>query len=69
MAEDVKEGQVHRDAFDAFDTALQETAPDLVESWKKWVHDWESRQHTDGVESPFELKEKGESQCTCRQRH
>jgi hypothetical protein len=31
----------------------------MVESWKNWVHQWESRQHTDGTESPFELKEKG----------
>ncbi|KAF8210714.1 hypothetical protein K438DRAFT_97234, partial [Mycena galopus ATCC 62051] len=58
MVEDVKEGQVHRDAFDAFDAALRETAPEMVEGWKKWVHRWESRQHTDGTESPFELKEK-----------
>ncbi|KAF8151201.1 hypothetical protein K438DRAFT_1623891 [Mycena galopus ATCC 62051] len=58
MAENVKEGQVHRDAFEAFDAALRESAPELVERWKKWVDDWESRQHTDGTESPFELKEK-----------
>ncbi|KAF7365867.1 CxC2 domain-containing protein [Mycena venus] len=58
MAENVKEGHVHRDAFEAFDAALRETAPEMVESWKQWVHDWESRQHTNGVESPFELKEK-----------
>ncbi|KAJ6542872.1 hypothetical protein B0H19DRAFT_1268077 [Mycena capillaripes] len=58
MAENVKEGQVHRDAFEAFDAALRETAPEMVEGWKKWVNDWESRQHTNGVLSPFELKEK-----------
>ncbi|KAJ6490862.1 hypothetical protein C8R45DRAFT_1053137 [Mycena sanguinolenta] len=61
MAENVKEGQIHRDAFDVFDAALHETAPEMVEGWKKWVHEWESRQHKDGTESPFELKEKGES--------
>ncbi|KAJ7772152.1 hypothetical protein B0H14DRAFT_2539080 [Mycena olivaceomarginata] len=60
MAENVKEGQVHRVAFEVFDAALRETVPDLVESWKKWVEEWESRQHADGTESPFELKEKGE---------
>jgi hypothetical protein len=59
MAENVKEGQVHQDAFEAFNTALRETAPEMVEGWKEWVHDWESHQHTNGVESPFELKEKG----------
>ncbi|KAJ7186240.1 hypothetical protein B0H12DRAFT_1032304, partial [Mycena haematopus] len=58
MAENVTEGQVHRDAFEAFDAALRETAPTLVEGWKKWVEEWESRQHQDGTESPFELKEK-----------
>ncbi|KAF7357237.1 CxC2 domain-containing protein [Mycena sanguinolenta] len=58
MAENVKEGQVHRDAFEAFDAALRETAPEMVEGWKEWVHKWESRQHKDGTESPFELTEK-----------
>jgi hypothetical protein len=32
MAENVKDGQIHRDAFEAFDAALQETAPELVKS-------------------------------------
>ncbi|KAK7017231.1 CxC2 domain-containing protein [Favolaschia claudopus] len=58
MAENVKEGQAHRDAFEAFDAALKEREPEMVESWKKWVHQWESRQHTNGIESPFEVKEK-----------
>jgi hypothetical protein len=34
----------------------------MVEGWKKWVHQWESRQHKDGTESPFEVKEKGKRQ-------
>ncbi|KAJ6476013.1 hypothetical protein C8R47DRAFT_1178917 [Mycena vitilis] len=58
MAENVKEGQVHRDAFEAFDAALRETAPEMVESWKIWVHEWESKQHTNSAESPFEVEEK-----------
>ncbi|KAF8121845.1 hypothetical protein K438DRAFT_1653350 [Mycena galopus ATCC 62051] len=58
MAENVTEGLKHRDAFVAFDAALQETDPALVAKWKKWVEEWESRQHADGTESPFELKEK-----------
>ncbi|KAJ7753122.1 hypothetical protein DFH07DRAFT_774254 [Mycena maculata] len=58
MAENVKEGQIHRDVFDAFDTALRETANDMVEGWKEWVTEWESKQHTTGVDSPFEMKEK-----------
>jgi hypothetical protein len=59
MAENVKEGQVHRDAFEAFDVALQEGNGELVAGWKDWVKDWESRQHTDSAESPFETEEKG----------
>ncbi|KAJ6475381.1 hypothetical protein C8R45DRAFT_1159328 [Mycena sanguinolenta] len=58
MKENVKEGQVHRDAFHEFDAALEEKVPELVMSWKAWVHEWESKQHTDGTESPFEVQEK-----------
>jgi predicted transcriptional regulator YdeE len=61
MGENVKEGQVHRDAFEVFDAALRGMAPEMVEGWQKWVDDWESRQHKDGAESPFEVTEKGES--------
>ncbi|KAJ7510750.1 hypothetical protein B0H11DRAFT_1701190 [Mycena galericulata] len=48
---------VHRDAFDAFDAALRAEAGDMVAAWKEWVHEWESKQHTDGTESPFEVTE------------
>ncbi|KAJ7105657.1 hypothetical protein C8R44DRAFT_639050 [Mycena epipterygia] len=58
MKENVMEGQVHRDAFEAFSDALEEEAPELVAKWKAWVTDWESRQHSDSTESPFEVKEK-----------
>ncbi|KAJ7808914.1 hypothetical protein B0H13DRAFT_2385568 [Mycena leptocephala] len=58
LAEDVTEGQAHRDAFEAFDTALRESANEMVQGWQDWVHDWESRQHTTGAVSPFEVKEK-----------
>jgi hypothetical protein len=61
MAENVKEGQVHRDAFEAFDVALMEAAPALVTEWRELVHDWESVQHKAGAKSPFELKEAGKS--------
>ncbi|KAJ7062409.1 hypothetical protein B0H15DRAFT_926073 [Mycena belliarum] len=56
--ENVTEGQVHRDAFEAFNAALEEEVPDLVARWREWVMDWESRQHTTGAESPFEVTEK-----------
>ncbi|KAJ7695593.1 hypothetical protein B0H16DRAFT_1750631 [Mycena metata] len=58
MKENVTEGQVHCDAFEVFNSALEEKVPELVGKWKEWVHEWESRQHTDGTESPFEMKEK-----------
>ncbi|KAF8182181.1 hypothetical protein K438DRAFT_1975719 [Mycena galopus ATCC 62051] len=57
MATNVKEGQTHRDAFEAFNEALTAQAPELVTKWVWAVHDWEARQHKDGTESPFELKE------------
>jgi hypothetical protein len=63
MAENVKEGQIHCNAFEAFDAALRESTPEMVEGWKKWVHQWESRQHKDRMESPFEVKEKGQCHC------
>ncbi|KAJ6447896.1 hypothetical protein C8R45DRAFT_1115651 [Mycena sanguinolenta] len=58
MKENVTEGQIHRDAFDAFNAVLEEKVPEMVTKWKGWVHQWESRQHADGTESPFEVKEK-----------
>ncbi|KAJ7493553.1 hypothetical protein FB451DRAFT_1387723 [Mycena latifolia] len=58
MAEDVKEGQVHHDTFEVFDAALRENDREMVEGWKGWVTDWESQQHTDNSESPFETAEK-----------
>ncbi|KAJ7152679.1 hypothetical protein C8R43DRAFT_886109 [Mycena crocata] len=58
MAENVKEGQVHREAFEAFDAALYEEAPEMVKKWRQWVTEWESKQHTDNSASPFEVKEK-----------
>ncbi|KAJ7144867.1 hypothetical protein C8R43DRAFT_891090, partial [Mycena crocata] len=56
LAEDVKEGAEHREAFEAFDEALRAEVPQLVESWK-WVREWESKQHVDGTESLYELIE------------
>lgn len=61
MAENVKEGREHREAFEALDASLRAEVPELVESWKRWVHDWESKQHVDGTESPYELKEPSKS--------
>ncbi|KAJ7037078.1 hypothetical protein C8F04DRAFT_1180802 [Mycena alexandri] len=57
MRDNVRDGQVHRNVFDAFNASLEEKVPELVEKWKVWVHEWESRQHTDRTESPFEVQE------------
>lgn len=59
MAEDVTEGQVHREAFDAFNTALETSAPEMVKGWQRWVAEWESTQHTNEKESPFDVTTKG----------
>jgi hypothetical protein len=37
MAENIKEGQVHCNAFEAFDAVLQESTPEMVDGWKEWV--------------------------------
>ncbi|KAJ7026606.1 hypothetical protein C8F04DRAFT_966262 [Mycena alexandri] len=59
MRDNVREGQVHRDTFEAFNASLEEKVPEMVVKWKAWGHDWESRQHVDGTESPFEVTETG----------
>lgn len=61
MKENVMEGQVHRDAFEVFSAALEEEVLELVAKWKDWVTDWESWQHADSTELPFEVKEKSKS--------
>ncbi|KAJ7021705.1 hypothetical protein C8F04DRAFT_1213743 [Mycena alexandri] len=41
----------------AFSTALEEVRPTEVAEWRAWVGRWESKQHTDASESPFEVKD------------
>ncbi|KAJ6451551.1 hypothetical protein C8R45DRAFT_946105 [Mycena sanguinolenta] len=41
-SENVTEGQIHRDAFDAFNATLEEKVLEMVTTWKAWVHQWES---------------------------
>jgi hypothetical protein len=59
LARDLKEGKLHKDAFDAFMALIKAERPDLVEKWRKWVLTWESEQHTDGYASPFEMVKPG----------
>ncbi|KAJ7234287.1 hypothetical protein C8J57DRAFT_1575463 [Mycena rebaudengoi] len=56
MAENVREGQKHREAFEALNTSLVEQDPGLVAKWKAWVAEWEAVQHVDASLSPYELK-------------
>ncbi|KAJ7358563.1 hypothetical protein DFH08DRAFT_911760 [Mycena albidolilacea] len=55
MARNLKEGKQHKEAFDAFTALVEGERPELVIKWRKWVKDWESVQHTDGYNSPFEI--------------
>ncbi|KAJ7154821.1 hypothetical protein C8R46DRAFT_911140 [Mycena filopes] len=57
LAVSIKEGIKHQAAFDTFDEGLKAVRPDKVGEWREWVMRWESKQHTDASESPFELKE------------
>jgi inhibitor of KinA sporulation pathway (predicted exonuclease) len=59
MAENVREGQKHREAFEALDRSLEEQDPMLVAKWRTWVGEWEAVQHADASASPYELKAKG----------
>ncbi|KAJ7843814.1 hypothetical protein B0H13DRAFT_1909206 [Mycena leptocephala] len=57
LAVNIKEGLKHRVAFDAFTKGLEEFQPAEVARWKEWVQKWESVQHTDAKDCPFELEE------------
>ncbi|KAJ7740338.1 hypothetical protein B0H16DRAFT_1324487, partial [Mycena metata] len=54
-----KEATQHRESFEAFTALVMQERPDLVESWRGWVKEWESEQHTDGAASPFEMPRPG----------
>ncbi|KAJ7256403.1 hypothetical protein C8J57DRAFT_1235777 [Mycena rebaudengoi] len=56
MVENVREGRVHREGFEVFNTGLEMEVPEMAAQWMGWVKDWELRQHVDGMESLFELK-------------
>ncbi|KAJ7175542.1 hypothetical protein C8R46DRAFT_1030587 [Mycena filopes] len=55
LAVSIKEGAKHRAAFDTFNDGLEAVRPAEVAEWREWVIRWESKQHTDASESPFEL--------------
>ncbi|KAJ7933057.1 hypothetical protein B0H13DRAFT_2307333 [Mycena leptocephala] len=55
LARDLKEAKRHKDAFDAFSAVIGGEQPQLLAKWKGWVKDWESEQHTEAADSPFEM--------------
>ncbi|KAJ7170324.1 hypothetical protein C8R43DRAFT_944839 [Mycena crocata] len=55
LARDLKEGQRDREAFESFTALLEGERPELVAKWRKWVKEWESEAHMEGVPSPFEM--------------
>ncbi|KAJ7119391.1 hypothetical protein C8R46DRAFT_1169932 [Mycena filopes] len=57
LAVNLKEATTHKAAFEVFSKGLEEFRPEEVAEWRAWVHRWESKQHTDASELPFELKE------------
>ncbi|KAJ7082620.1 hypothetical protein B0H15DRAFT_785555, partial [Mycena belliarum] len=58
MAEAIKGGKMHQEAFEAFHAGLSERKPDLVEEWRVWVEKYEKEQHTENDKtSPYEYEE------------
>ncbi|KAJ7458371.1 hypothetical protein B0H11DRAFT_1737827 [Mycena galericulata] len=58
MAEDIKEGNTHKEAFEAFHEGLMAQKPEMVKEWKEWVDKWEKERHTENDKnSPYEYEE------------
>ncbi|KAJ7839911.1 hypothetical protein B0H13DRAFT_1649958 [Mycena leptocephala] len=58
MAEGIKEGRAHKQAFEAFHVGVLAAMPNEVAEWKKWVDVWEKAQHVENEKnSPYEYKE------------
>jgi hypothetical protein len=63
LARDLKEAKRHKDTFDAFSAVIGSEQPELLAKWKGWVKDWESVQHTEAADSPFEMTKQGVLTC------
>ncbi|KAJ7918352.1 hypothetical protein B0H13DRAFT_2321526 [Mycena leptocephala] len=57
LAVNIKEGLKHRAAFNTFTEGLEVLRPQEVAEWRAAVLKWESKQHTDNSDSPFESVE------------
>lgn len=69
MARDLKEARQHKEAFNAFTVLVEGEHPELVVTWRKWVLQWESEQHTDGYASPFEFTKSCTSSSVSNEAH
>ncbi|KAF8209732.1 hypothetical protein K438DRAFT_1571533 [Mycena galopus ATCC 62051] len=62
MAEAVKDGNTHKEAFQAFHDGLVALNEVDVTAWKNWVDKWEKERHEENAkESPYEYLEEGVS--------
>ncbi|KAJ7285550.1 hypothetical protein C8J57DRAFT_1215960 [Mycena rebaudengoi] len=52
----IKEGVKHQLAFDVFTAGLEREVPEQVKEWRGWIATWESKQHMNSAELPYELQ-------------
>ncbi|KAJ6483477.1 hypothetical protein C8R47DRAFT_1217563 [Mycena vitilis] len=57
LAVNIQQGLKHKAAYQTFTKGLEEFQPEQVQEWGEWVDRWESKQHTNASDSPFELVE------------
>ncbi|KAF7360307.1 CxC2 domain-containing protein [Mycena venus] len=68
LAVNIKEATTHKTAFKSFTKGLEEARPWEVAEWRAWVKRWESTQHIDTSDSPFELKEEVMTLCKIQEK-
>ncbi|KAJ7092018.1 hypothetical protein B0H15DRAFT_922120 [Mycena belliarum] len=62
MAEGIKEGRAHKDAFAAFHAGLEQVDGLDLEAWRSWADKWETEQHAENEKnSPYEYEEEGQT--------
>jgi hypothetical protein len=59
LAVAIKEGLKHNAAFDTFNGGLEAVRPREIADWRAVVTKWESKQHQDNSDSPFDDVEEG----------
>ncbi|KAJ7770053.1 hypothetical protein B0H16DRAFT_1307286 [Mycena metata] len=60
MAEAIKDGRKHKEAFEAFTAGLVDLHELDVSGWKVWVDKWEKERHVENEKgSPYEFEEEG----------